>query len=245
MKKISVVFPLYNEEKRLNKLFSGLINFEKTKTTKFFEFIFVDDGSTDNTIKKISQFLNKIKKGRYKYKLLKSKKNFGKGHALKLGVKYAKYNWIFTMDADLSVDLLQIIKWFKEFSFKDDHAYFGSRSHPQSTQKYKIHRRLIGSILQILVFIFIDRKIKDTQCGFKFYNKKYIKKIFRSLKVNGFAHDIELVFLLKKEGIEIKELPIKWKHVDNSQMNPFLESISFFFQFCILLIKYTKLKNIF
>ena len=229
MKKISVVLPLYNEEKRINKLFSGLINFEKTKTTKFFEFIFVDDGSTDNTIKKISQFLNKIKKGRYKYKLLKSKKNFGKGHALKLGVKYAKYNWIFTMDADLSVDLLQIIKWFKEFSFKDDHAYFGSRIHPQSTQKYKIHRRLIGSILQILVFIFIDRKIKDTQCGFKFYNKKYIKKIFRSLKVNGFAHDIELVILLKKEGIEIKELPIKWKHVDNSQMNPFLESISFFF----------------
>ena len=238
MKKISVVFPLYNEEKRLNKLFSGLINFEKTKTTKFFEFIFVDDGSTDNTIKKISQFLNKIKKGRYKYKLLKSKKNFGKGHALKLGIQHTNYNWIITMDADLSVNLFQIIKWFKEFSFKDDHAYFGSRNHPQSTQKYKIHRRLIGSILQILVFIFIDRKIKDTQCGFKFYNKKYIKKIFRSLKVNGFAHDIELVLLLKKEGIEIKELPIKWKHVDNSQMNPFLESISFFFQFCILLIKY-------
>ena len=231
MKKISVVFPLYNEEKRLNKLFSGLINFEKTKTTKFFEFIFVDDGSTDNTIKKISQFLNRTKKGRYKYKLLKSKKNFGKGHALKLGVKHAKYNWIFTMDADLSVDLLQIIKWFKEFSFKDDHAYFGSRSHPQSTQKYKYHRKIIGSILQVLVFIFIDRKIKDTQCGFKFYNKKYIKKIFRSLKVNGFAHDIELVFLLKKEGIEIKELPIKWKHVDSSQMNPFLESIIFFFNF--------------
>ena len=53
MKEISIVFPLYNEEKRLNKLFSSLINFEKTKTTKFFEFIFVDDGSTDNTIKKI------------------------------------------------------------------------------------------------------------------------------------------------------------------------------------------------
>ena len=53
MKKISVVLPLYNEEKRLNKLFNGLINFEKTKTTKFFEFIFVDDGSTDNTVKKI------------------------------------------------------------------------------------------------------------------------------------------------------------------------------------------------
>ena len=80
----------------------------------------------------------------------------------------------------------------------------------------------------------VDDKGKNQNC----LREQDIKKIFRSLKVNGFAHDIELVFLLKKEGIEIKELPIKWKHVDNSQMNPFLESISFFFQFCILLIKY-------
>ena len=53
MIKISVVFPLYNEEKRLSKLFNSLINFEKIKTKKFFEFIFVDDGSNDNTVKKI------------------------------------------------------------------------------------------------------------------------------------------------------------------------------------------------
>ena len=72
MKKISVVFPLYNEEKRLIKLFNSLINFEKIKTIKFFEFIFVDDGSNDNTVKKILLFLNKIKRGKYKYKLLRS-----------------------------------------------------------------------------------------------------------------------------------------------------------------------------
>ena len=238
MEKITVVIPLYNEEKRLNKLIKGIKNFSKVKINKSYEFIFVDDGSTDDTAKKISQFIDKIKKNKHKYKLIKSTDNFGKGNALKLGVKAAKNNWIFTMDADLSVDLPQIIKWTKKYNFTDNHAYFGSRNHPQSILKYKYYRKLIGNILQILVFLFIDRKIKDTQCGFKFYNKKYIKKIFRSLKVNGFAHDIELVFLLKKEGIEIKELPIKWKHVDNSQMNPFLESISFFFQFCILLIKY-------
>jgi|TARA_B100001964_G_C14243502_1_gene606235 dolichyl-phosphate beta-glucosyltransferase len=238
MKKISIVFPLYNEENRLNKLFYSLINFEKLKTTKFFEFIFVDDGSRDKTKKKILQFLNKIKRGKKRYKFIQSKKNFGKGHALKLGVKYAKHNWILTMDADLSVDLFQIIKWFKNYRFKNNHAYFGSRNHPQSTIKYKYYRKLIGNILQILIFLFIDTKIKDTQCGFKFYNKKYIKKIFRSLKENRFAHDIELVLLLKKQGIKITELPIKWKHVDGSKLNPFSVTISFFLKFFIILTRY-------
>ena len=244
MKKISIVFPLYDEEKRLNKLLNGLTNFEKKKTTKFFEIIFVDDGSTDQTVKKITQYLNKLKKVRYKYKLLKSKKNFGKGHALKLGIKYAKHNWIFTMDADLSVELHQITKWLKKYQFADDHAYFGSRNLPQSTKEYKYYRRAIGEIWQILVFLFIDSKIKDTQCGFKFYNKKYIKKIFASIKENGFSHDMELIFLLKKEGVKIKELPVKWKHVDGSKLNPFLEPISFFFKLLFLLIKYKfKLKT--
>ena len=69
MKEISIVFPLYNEKKRLNKLFNGLRNFQKKKTTKFLEFIFVDDGSTDKTVKKIKHFLNQVKKNRYKFKL--------------------------------------------------------------------------------------------------------------------------------------------------------------------------------
>ena len=62
MKKISIVFPLYNEEKRLGKLFKSLITFIKIKKTKFFEFIFVDDGSSDNTFQKISDFVKSNKK---------------------------------------------------------------------------------------------------------------------------------------------------------------------------------------
>ena len=55
---------------------------------------------------------------------------------------------------------------------------------------------------------------------------------------------MELIFLLKKEGVKIKELPVKWKHVDGSKLNPFLEPISFFFKFLVLLIKYKfKLKT--
>ena len=242
MKKVSIVFPLYNEEERLKRLFKNLVNFNKIKTTKHFEFIFVDDGSIDDTAKKILHFINKVKNKKNKFKLIKSNKNFGKGHALKLGVKNAKHNWIFTMDADLSVDLFQVLKWFKKYNFKDDYAYFGSRNHSESLIKYKFYRKIIGHILRVLVFLFVDKKIKDTQCGFKFYNKKYIKKVFNSLEEKGFAHDIELVFLLKKYDVKITELPVKWIHMDKSKLNLFFESFIFFIKFFGLLIKY-KLKS--
>ena len=236
MKKVSIVIPFYNEEERLNKLFTSLTKFKRKRTTKLFEYIFVDDGSTDNTIKKISQFLNKIKKGRDKYKLLKSKKNFGKGHALKLGVKSAKYDWIFTMDADLSVDFTQITKWFVKHSFRDDHAYFGSRNHLQSTVKHRYYRKLMGDIFQILVFLFIDTKVKDSQCGFKLYNKKFAKIIFKNLKTNGFSHDLELIKLLRLKNIKIMELPVNWVHMDKGKLNILLDPIKMLFE--IILIKF-------
>ena len=101
------------------------------------------------------------------------------------------------MDADLSVDLYQIAKWFKKYTFKDNCAYFGSRNHPQSKLKFRYHRKIIGYIFQFFVFLFIDKNILDTQCGFKLYNKKYAKNIFKKLRTSGYAHDIELIYLLK------------------------------------------------
>ena len=242
MKKISIVIPFFNEEQRLEYFFKKLKKFIRAKTKTSFEFIFVDDGSTDTTKKEILNFIKKNKSKKNKFNLIKSNKNYGKGHALKLGVKHAKYNWILTMDADLSVDLFQILKWVKKYNFEKNYAYFGSRNHPKSLIKYKYYRRVIGHILRALVFLFIDKEVRDTQCGFKLYNKKYIKKVFKLINEKGFAHDIELMLLLKNNKIRIKELPIKWVHMDNSKLNPFSESAIFFINFFKLLIKY-KLKK--
>tara|TARA_B110000438_G_C15788718_1_gene639645 strand:- start:622 stop:1350 length:729 start_codon:yes stop_codon:yes gene_type:complete len=238
MKNISIVIPLYNEEKRLDYFFKNFSKFKKVKKKYYFEFIFVDDGSTDSTQEKILNLIKIYRDKKNTFKLIKSKKNLGKGHALKLGVKNAKYEWVLTMDADLSVDLYQILKWANKYSFKKNYAYFGSRNHSESQIEYKFYRRVIGQFLRLLVYLFLDKKIKDTQCGFKFYNKKYIKKIFNLIKENGFAHDIELILLLKINKIQIKELPIRWIHRDNSKLDPVIESGKFFIKFFIILIKY-------
>ena len=232
MKKISIVLPLYNEESRLNKLFSGIKNFKKTKYGKLSEIIFVNDGSIDNTEEKISNF---IKKNKSKYKLIKSKKNLGKGYALKLGVKRARYNWIFTMDSDLSVGFNEINKWIVNHELKKNYAYFASRNHKDSIVKKRYYRKLLGIIFQIIVFIFFDKSIKDSQCGFKLYNKKYAKNIFKKLKTFGFAHDLEIINLLKEKKIIIEELPVTWTHMDKGKLNVFTHPLKMLIE--IILIK--------
>ena len=239
MKTISIVFPLYNEEKRLNNLFKGVKNFSRSKIGKPLEFIFVDDGSTDNTAEKISKFINKFKMNKHKYKLVKIKNNRGKGNALKLGVKKASYNWIFTMDADLSVDLYQTAKWFKKYTFKDNYAYFGSRNHPQSKLKFRYYRKITGYIFRFFVFLFIDKNISDTQCGFKLYNKKYAKDIFTKLRTSGYAHDIELIYLLKLKKIKIIELPLKWIHMDRGKVNILTEPIKMIIDIILIKLRYS------
>ena len=103
---LSIIFPIYNEQNRIEKSFSNIEKFVQANTAFDLEIIFVNDGSSDNTDAVIKKFLKNTNNKLYKY--INSKKNMGKGYALKLGVKNAKKNWILTSDIDLSVPLYQI-----------------------------------------------------------------------------------------------------------------------------------------
>ena len=212
LNKIEIIIPLYNEENRLHNLFESIKKFEKKKYFKNIIFVFVNDGSTDNSL----ELLKKNKKKNFK--IISYKKNMGKGYAIKKGVKSSSYEWILTIDVDLSVELNQIVKWNEKIEFFKNKCYFGSRNHKKSKVKSILKRRIIGKIMHYLLQIFLKIKIRDTQCGFKLYNKSYAKEIFTQLNTYGFAHDIELVLLLKKRGIEVIELPVSWQHQDGSKV---------------------------
>ena len=95
IKSLSIIFPFYNEELRLKASFNHILNFIKKKPAFKIEIIFVDDGSDDNSYELINRFIkNSRKNKKIKFKIIKSKKNLGKGSALKLGVKQSKYDWI-------------------------------------------------------------------------------------------------------------------------------------------------------
>ena len=157
-----------------------------------------------------------------------------------MGIKRAKYNWILTTDIDMSVSLFQICNWIeKKLVNKKYSVYFGTRSHKKSIVERDFFRKILGDIGSFLISSILNIKIKDTQCGYKLYKKKYAKFAFSKLKNYGFDHDIELIMLLNSRNIVIKELPVKWKHKENSKVNVFFDPIKMFVG--ILIIRFRHL----
>jgi len=222
---LSVVFPLYNESKRLHYTLKDIKSFNRGKIKKL-EFIFIDDGSTDNSVETLKKNLKKLKKKNFLFRIISFKKNMGKGNAIKEGVKLSKYNWILTIDTDMSVSLTQINEWIKKNHLTKKHSiYFGSRNLKNSIVKFKIHRKVFGIIFSTILKIFFQIYIKDTQCGFKLYKKNKAKFIFPKIKDPGFVHDVEILLISKKHKISVKELPVRWTHRKNSKLNLFYDCL--------------------
>lgn len=212
---ISIIFPVYNEEKRLETSLKKIKKFIYKNKYKFLEIIFVDDGSNDQSVKLLKKFIKFNKK--FNLKLIKNSKNFGKGFALKKGVEIARGEWFLTSDIDHSVELNQLLKWNKKIHHRNK-VYFGSRNIIGSKVKKKIVRFILGRFFSITIKLLFNISLQDTQCGFKLYFTKTGREIFKKLNDKGFAHDVEIVLLCQKFGLKIIEVPVTWKHQNNEKV---------------------------
>ena len=205
---------------------------DKNITHKNQEVIFVNDGSFDSSKTLIKNYIvKKNRENKYNFILITYNKNKGKGFALKKGVQRSKKEWILTLDVDLSAKFSELNSWLnKKYILKEKNfSFFGSRILSGANVDAIYIRKFLGNFFRIFENIIIGSNIKDTQCGFKLYHKSYAKKVFKSLKTSGFAHDVEIIFLLKKNKIKIKELPIKWVHKSGSKINIVIDSLKMFF----------------
>jgi len=241
---LSIIFPVFNEQNRINNSLNKLKKFIFISKIEFLEIIFIDDGSKDKTYFIIQNFIERFKFNKnINIYLLKNIKNFGKGYSLKKGVAYSKAEWILTVDIDLSVDLNQLDQWNKNKLLNNNcFIYFGSRIHKNSKVKKSILRYLLGLLFRILIYFLFRIKINDTQCGYKLYKNLVAKKIFSKLKDYRYAHDIEIVLIANLMKIVIKELPVKWIHRSNSKLNIFIDPLIMFWH--LLLIKKRFLNRI-
>lgn len=202
----SIVVPFYNEELRMNAFLDELLNYDNPNC----EFIFVDDGSKDQT-------LNILKKYKFRNKkIITYKKNRGKGYAVKTGVLTAKGKYIIFIDADGSIHPSQIknmLKYLKKYD-----VVVGTRAAKKSDVKVPLFRQLSGIAFNKYANFLFNIDINDTLCGFKGFRREVAMNLFKNLIDDRWIFDVELFYKTRKNRYSLYAMPIKWEYRNKSKM---------------------------
>lgn len=217
--KLSVIVPCYNEAKDIIRN-SDLILKKLSSLDIEYEILLVNDGSKDNT-GSVIQIIKGVKPLSYD-------KNKGKGGAVKYGIENATGDYCLFMDADLSTDLSAIDTLLPLLGQYD--MIIGSRHHKDSKIPIKqpLKRRFIGRCCRFLVNKKLGFKYTDTQCGFKCIRTEFAKKMIEKQIINGFAFDVEYLYIAKINNASVYEIPIIWRDDRGSTVSPLKSSIKFF-----------------
>ena len=236
---LTLVIPCYNESDRINLMYEGIRSFtEKWKGPV--EIIIINDGSKDDTetLLKSHSIYNQHKDIISVY----TQQNTGKGGALRNGVMRAKGKYILTLDADMATPPEQLIKWLSllKGGFDSNTIYIGSREHRDSIIKKTGNRKVAGNIFNLVVQAVTPLKMRDTQCGFKLYPGHVAKEVFSELKTYGWAHDVELLYKAKLNGVKIIEMPVEWNAIEGSKINVIRDGFNMFREVLAIVMRTKK-----
>lgn len=225
IKSISVVIPAFNEENRIGATIRKIYDYLKEKSETF-EIIVVDDGSSDNTVDVVRNVSERIKN----IKLISNGTNKGKGFTVKNGILNSACSLVLISDADLSTPIEEV----ENFLAWIDNGYdivIGSRGLEESEilKKQPWYRQSMGKTFNKMVKILVLGDFNDTQCGFKLFKSGAAKKVFSLSKIDGFAFDVEILFIAKKIGYRTKEVPVRWINSPHSKVRIMRDSLKMFF----------------
>src|SRR3989344_4591488 len=203
MKKLSIVIPVYNEERTLPlilpKIESVNIGMEK-------EIIFVDDGSKDGSRNLLNQF---AKAG---HKVIFQSKNQGKGAAIRKGFEVASGDIVLVQDADLEYNPNEYPVLLQPILDGDADVVYGSRfvtAFPRRVLYYNHY--LANKLVTFLSNLFTGLNLSDMETGYKVFTKKAIKEILPCLKSKRFGIEPELTAQISKHKFKIYEVGISYR----------------------------------
>ena len=152
----------------------------------------------------------------------------GKGFAVRSGVLRARGEFVFYMDADLSVPLAAVSEFLARFE-SDPHVdvLLGNRQHAMSriTRRQSWLRRTMGQTFNRILKWCDLASLHDTQCGFKAFRRKAARDIFSRQTLNGFAFDVEILLLAERLGCKIADLPVEWVNSPESKVRILRDSL--------------------
>lgn len=208
----SIVIPAHNEQNRLPGTLEQIFRFlEKQSFTS--EVIVVENGSSDRTYEVARQFAKQHKN----LSVIQSEK--GKGAAVQRGMLAAQGQYRFMCDADLSMPVEEIVKFIPPKLQDFDIAIASREAKGAVRYNEPSYRHWGGRGINFLIQTLILPGLNDTQCGFKCFHAEVAEDIFKRQTLDGWSFDIELLYIARRHGYRIVEIPIHWYHFSDSKVS--------------------------
>jgi glycosyltransferase involved in cell wall biosynthesis len=218
----SVVIPCFNEAGRIGETLRLTLEYLSANAPES-ELIVVNDGSTDATGTITGE---RLKHAPVETRLLENFPNRGKGAAVRSGLLAAQRPIGLFFDADLSTPLTETPKLIEPIANDQVDIAFGSRALDRGL--IGIHqpwrREQAGRAFNLLVRLATGLPFWDTQCGFKAFRLDVCRPLLESARLDGFAFDVELLYLAQHAGLRIHEIPVRWNHAEGSKVQFFKDS---------------------
>jgi dolichyl-phosphate beta-glucosyltransferase len=220
----SIIIPAYNESARIAASLEKILTYAAKRQWRA-EIIVVDDGSKDSTVDIVRKFMARNSAIR----LLQNPGNRGKGYSVRNGMLHASGEIMLFSDADLSSPIEESEKLFAAIRNGAEIA-IGSRwvKTELQTVKQPLYRQLFGRIFNLLLRLILGLHYKDTQCGFKAFTRQAASDIFPLQHIERWGFDPELLYLAKRFGFKVYEVPVEWAHREGTRIHPFKDGLRMF-----------------
>jgi len=217
----SIVLPAYNESERIAATLEKIFAHADQRGWQV-EVIVVNDGSTDDTASIVREYASKHPTLR----LLENPGNRGKGYSVRNGMLHAHGDILLFSDADLSSPIAEADKLLAAIDQGADVA-IGSRWVKAELQikRQPLYRQLLGRIFNLALRLVLGLNFQDTQCGFKAFTRDAAQKLFPLQRIERWGFDPELLYLARKRGLTVTEVPVTWSHREGTRINPVLDGI--------------------
>lgn len=232
--RLSVVIPAYNEALRIGDSLGKIVQYLRTRNFPT-ELLVVDDGSKDNTV----EIVEKARQNFPALRLLRNERNRGKGFSVRHGVLEAQGELVLFTDADLSSPIEEANKLLSALESEHADSAVGSRALERRLIgiRQPFYREYSGRFFNLLVRAFTGLKIHDTQCGFKLFRSATTRRAFEMQRGEGFGFDPELLFLIRRLGGKIVEVPVRWNDNPATKVKFLRHSTQMFFDLAALRVR--------
>jgi dolichyl-phosphate beta-glucosyltransferase len=200
---LTVVIPAFNESSRLGGTLAAVQN-RLDQSAIDYRVLVVDDGSADDTARQTERF------GR-RFSTLCQPENHGKGAAVRAGMLAATGSVVAFTDADLPFGLSSLMEGYAWIRRGQCDVVCGARNIDGSSEatSRRFSRRVSSAAFRQIISLMISREITDTQCGLKLFSRHAAQEIFSRTTIDGFAFDVEVVFLARRMGFSVRRIPVQ------------------------------------